>query len=97
MVLNTQNCPCSSLIGIRSLWPQLSGKVFALNIIYVPDKEFIQILKKNTKIQTDKQAKDKNKLFMLEDIPTVNKTLWENVHPHSDKEMRMEVISKYHF
>lgn len=30
-------------------------------------------MKKNTKIQTDKQAKDRNKVFMLEDIPTVKK------------------------
>lgn len=29
---------------------------------------------------------------MLEDIPTVNKMLWENVHPHSNKEMKIELF-----
>ena len=29
---------------------------------------------------------------MLEDIPTVNKTLRENVHPRSNKEVKIEVF-----
>lgn len=49
-------------------------------------KELIQILKKNTKIQTDKQAKDRNKVFMLEDIPTVKK--------HYGKIFTLTVIKK---
>lgn len=46
--------PQSSFISTWTLWLQLTGKVFTLNIIMFPIyEEFIQIFKKNTKIQTD--------------------------------------------
>lgn len=95
MLLNTRIYPCSSRAGTRPFRLQLTGKVFVLNItMFLIYKDFIQILKKNTKIQTDKQAEDRNKVFILEDIPTVNKMLRENVHPHSNKEMKIEVFNR---
>lgn len=56
--------------------------------MFLIHKEFIQILK----IQTDKQAQGRNKVFMLNDIPTGNKTWWENGHLPSNKEVKIEVF-----